>query len=170
MISKTPWVERKFNFDFPVTNFPIIVERLRGTVLRVEDMVKEIPEPRLINKPDGKWSLKEHIGHLIELEQLHDYRIDQFLNNEEVLKAADMSNRTTDDGKYNQKAIAFLLVKLKKVRSVFIAKIQDLTAEQLNRKALHPRLQQEVRLVDMAFFVSEHDDHHLATMRELLSE
>jgi hypothetical protein len=32
---------------------------------------------------------------------------------------------------------------------------------------VHPRLQQPMRVVDMAFFVAEHDDHHLARMTQL---
>ena len=40
MIKKTPWIERKFNFDFPVTHFPFIMERLRGAVMHSEDIVK----------------------------------------------------------------------------------------------------------------------------------
>jgi hypothetical protein len=36
------------------------------------------------------------------------------------------------------------------------------------RSALHPRLKTPMRLLDLAFFVAEHDDHHLATISELL--
>jgi hypothetical protein len=32
---------------------------------------------------------------------------------------------------------------------------------------VHPRLGTPMRLVDMMFFVAEHDDHHLATITEL---
>jgi hypothetical protein len=34
----------------------------------------------------------------------------------------------------------------------------------------HPRLKTPMRLVDHLYFVAEHDDHHLARIRELLSE
>jgi hypothetical protein len=33
---------------------------------------------------------------------------------------------------------------------------------------LHPRLKQPMRLVDHLYFVAEHDDHHLATIREMM--
>jgi len=36
------------------------------------------------------------------------------------------------------------------------------------RSALHPRLKTPMRLLDLAFFVAEHDDHHLATISELI--
>jgi hypothetical protein len=37
----------------------------------------------------------------------------------------------------------------------------------LSASAVHPRLQQPMRLVDMLYFVAEHDDHHLARMTAL---
>jgi hypothetical protein len=33
--------------------------------------------------------------------------------------------------------------------------------------ARHPRLGTPMRLIDLAYFVAEHDDHHLARLREL---
>ncbi len=37
-MQRTKWVERKFNFDFPVGLFPTILERLRGTSARLKEM------------------------------------------------------------------------------------------------------------------------------------
>jgi|GEM_PF-4393916 len=34
--------------------------------------------------------------------------------------------------------------------------------------ALHPRLKTPMRIVDLAYFVAEHDDHHLSRIRELV--
>ncbi len=33
---QTKWIERHFNFDFPVGMMPVIIERLRGTPSRIE--------------------------------------------------------------------------------------------------------------------------------------
>jgi hypothetical protein len=35
---------------------------------------------------------------------------------------------------------------------------------------LHPRLNQPMRVVDLLFFVAEHDDYHLARISELIRE
>jgi hypothetical protein len=40
--------------------------------------------------------------------------------------------------------------------------------DQLGLTAVHPRRQQPMRVIDMALFVADHDDHHLAKMTELL--
>ena len=79
MITQTPWTERNFEFNFPVGLFPVIVERLRGTLLQLETMVKNISDEKLSVKKDGKWSVKEVVGHLYDLEELWNGRINDFL-------------------------------------------------------------------------------------------
>lgn len=75
MITQTPWFDRKFDFNFPAGLFPIIVERLSGAIPRLEALVRNVPEEQLILKKDGKWSVKEVIGHLYDLEELWQGRI-----------------------------------------------------------------------------------------------
>jgi len=38
----------------------------------------------------------------------------------------------------------------------------------LERTARHPRLGTPMRLIDIAFFTAEHDDHHLSRITELM--
>ena len=40
MPNRVPWTERKFNFDFPADIFPELIERVRGTPARVEEIVR----------------------------------------------------------------------------------------------------------------------------------
>jgi hypothetical protein len=163
----TPWVERSFNFDFPVTHFPFIAERLRGTVPRIEELIAGLNEVQLSGRKDGKWSLKEHIGHLTDLEELHEARIDDFMNKAEVLRAADMSNKKTEAAHHNDVAVQVLLENFRDAREHFIKRLCE-NNPLLANSALHPRLKKQMRMVDMAFFVAEHDDHHLVLMRNSL--
>ena len=85
MITQTPWIERKFEFNFPVGLFPVIIERLRGALLQLETMVKDLPDEKLSAKKDGKWSVKEVVGHLYDLEELWNGRINDFLEQKQTL-------------------------------------------------------------------------------------
>jgi|SRR5271169_3406603 len=49
-----------------------------------------------------------------------------------------------------------------------LRKLEVLTEDEVARTALHPRLQQPMRLLDWAYFVAEHDDHHLALARQAI--
>jgi hypothetical protein len=161
-----PWTERVFNFDFPVGVFPGIVERLRGTPGRIAELVKSVPHDMLTRRPRGRWSVNEHIGHLIDLDELDHMRLDQFLARAATLSAADMSNRRTNEAGYNDVLTGTILDYLRARRADLVKRLEDLTDEQIARTALHPRLQVPMRVVDWAYFVAEHDDHHLARIRE----
>ena len=49
-----------------------------------------------------------------------------------------------------------------------VARLEDLDEAGVERSSQHPRLGQPMRVIDMAIFAAEHDDHHLARIGELL--
>jgi len=168
MITQTPWIERKFEFNFPVGLFPVIVERLRGTLLQLESTIKDIPDEKLSVKKDGKWSVKEVVGHLFDLEELWNGRINDFLEHKQTLRAADMSNAKTTAANHNSKPIDELLKQFIDARNKLITRVKDLDEATASLTALHPRLQTPMRLIDSLYFVAEHDDHELTKIRRLI--
>ena len=168
-MQRTKWIERKFNFDFPVGMFPVILERLRGTTARLKDMTALISEEYAEKKPEDKWSIKEHIGHLVDLENLHEGRIDDFLDRKSTLRAWDTTNAMTNNANHNSATIRDLIKKFSQKRKIFITRLEGLDDSTHEAKSIHPRLQVLMRPVDMAYFTAEHDDHHLTSIRELMS-
>ncbi len=122
----------------------------------------------LTHKPHGKWSILEHIGHLIDLEEVHEGRIDDFRRRLPVLRAADMKNKKTEDAGHNAKPLAALLHEFRESRTHFMNRLSNADDETVAFASRHPRLNQPMRMVDMAFFVAEHDDHHLTAIRLLI--
>jgi hypothetical protein len=169
MIAKIPWTERKFNFDFPVSHLPCIYVRLEGTSTRIAEYIKDLSEEELKLKPNGKWSVKEHIGHLIDLEELHEGRLEDYRNKVKVLRAADMQNTKTNAANHNAIPVTTLLNKFHETRMHFLNQLEAMDETALSQSALHPRLQQPMRVVDMAFFVAEHDDQHLVCIQEIFA-
>ena len=169
MIQRTPWIERRFNFDFPTGCLYNILERLRGSSVRITDMVCGMDDEVLIFKPSGKWSIKEHVGHLLELEHLHRHRIGQLAQKVDVLTPADMSNQKTEESDFNKIDLKQLITNFDQQRQLFISEILDLPEDILQHSALHERLNVKMRPIDVAYFTAEHDDHHLADIRNLVS-
>ena len=167
-IPQTPWFERKFEFNYHVGYFPVILERLRGTFPRIASLVEGEPDEKLIEKRNDSWTVKEHIGHLFDLEELWYSRIEDYLSGKSVLRAADLRNTKTHEANHNSKAIEHLLQQFSLARNKLTEKVSDIDEATALLTALHPRLQAPMRLIDSLFFVAEHDDHHLAKMRELL--
>ena len=161
------WVERNFQFDFPIEVFPCILERLRGTPSRVEEMIRSYAPGILTIRVGNSWSIQEQVGHLLDLDDLHEARLEDYVLNAKVLRLADMTNKKTSEGNHNAKLIDELLGSFRQARGRFVRRLEEMDDELLARIALHPRLQKPMRMVDMAFFVAEHDDHHLASITRL---
>ena len=164
-MTKIPsWIERTFDFDFPVTLYPNILARLRGTPARLEDAVRGLSREQLIAAPDGKWSIQENAGHLLDEEGLFARRLSAYLVGAETLPPAHYLDikLTHNDGD-----IAKILSDFRAVRGQQVEQLTNLDPGDFARSAWHPRLKVAMRLVDHLLFVAEHDDHHLARIWEL---
>jgi exonuclease I len=161
------WVEREFEFDLPVGLFPCVVERLRGTPARLEELTRGLSREELTAKPGRLWSIQEQAGHLWDLDELHEGRLEDYARGWEVLRAADMRNRKTEEAGHNAARLEDLLAAFRAARFRFVRRLESLTEAEVAASALHPRLQKQMRIIDMAYFTAEHDDHHLAAVSEL---
>ncbi len=162
------WTDRHFDFSFPVDLYPEMIERLRGTPARLEDLFKLVPDAVLSQREMERWSIKENAGHLLDLESLVSQRLDQYLAGVPALHAADMTNRKTFEASHNDAATGSILLEFRATRMALIERLDNLEPQDFSRVALHPRLNVPMRLVDMLFFQAEHDDYHLARISELL--
>lgn len=163
------WVDRQFNFDFPVEVYPELLERLRGTPARVADRLAGLPAGVLVRRPGRGWSIQEHVGHLADLDEgLFLPRVDEYELRVATLTAADMTNEATEAANHNARPFAAVLTELSAARGRALSRLESLAPETFLRTALHPRLGRRMRLVDMVFFHAEHDDYHLASVTTLL--
>lgn len=161
------WFERSFELTLPVGRFPLLLERLRGTPARVEERTRPLPQHVLTRRNENHWSVQEHVGHLLDLEPLWLRRIGQFLAGDANLVPADLTNRRTHEANHNARALADLLTAFRASRTQLVQVLATADDALLARTALHPRLGTPMRLIDLALFVAEHDDHHLAAITEL---
>jgi len=94
-------------------------------------------------------------------------RLDDFEAGRDALTAADMTNRKTHEANHNADTIANILAAFRKERMEFVRRLDAYDEAFVQRMALHPRLQTRIRVIDLVFFIAEHDDHHLARISEL---
>ncbi|HWS52541.1 MAG TPA: DinB family protein [Pyrinomonadaceae bacterium] len=167
-MERTKWVERRFEFNLPVGVFPCVLERLRGTPARLEELVRGLSPGALTRRAGGAWSIQEQVGHLLDLDELHEGRLEDYDRGLPELRPADMSNRKTHEAGHNSARLADLLAAFREARAGFVRRLEGMDEEGAARAALHPRLRQPMRVIDLALFVAEHDDHHLAGITEII--
>lgn len=161
------WFDRTFEHSLTPEAAPGVLARLRAAPGRLADAVDGLPEAVLTHRPGSRWSIQENVGHLLDLEPLLEQRLDDFDRSAAVLHAADIENRKTHEASHNRRSIDDLLSAFRRERLRVLARLERMTAADLARIARHPRLQRDMSVVDLCFFVAEHDDHHLATIREI---
>lgn len=165
----TPWFQRKFP-QLSKEFFPGLLERLAGTPVRIREKLADLPAPVLMHKPEEGWSILENLGHLTDLEPLWFGRIDDIRNDQRYLRSADLTNQKTHTANHNSQGLEKLLQAFEAHRSRLIEKLEGLEIADLDKRARHPRLDTPMTIVDLLFFVAEHDDHHLATCSMLIAQ
>ncbi|MBI4501085.1 MAG: DinB family protein [Gemmatimonadetes bacterium] len=163
------WFDRSFDFTIPPSLFPNILERLRGTPARLEDRTSLLAAEIVTRRDRDRWSIQENVGHLLDLEPLWLRRAEQIFAGETEMAPADLSNRRTHEANHNAGPLADLLREFRSARVQLVRLLARADEGTIVRTALHPRLRTPMRLVDLALFVAEHDDHHLATVTEILA-
>jgi hypothetical protein len=167
MVDRIEWFRRQFSFEFPAWMYANVLERVRGTPARLEDLVRGLPKEVLTRRDGDKWSIQEQAGHLLDLEPLGMARLDDYEDGRDALSAADTENRKTHEANHNAAGIADILAGFRREREEFVRRLDAYDEAFIQRTALHPRLSMHLRPIDLAFFIAEHDDHHLARISEL---
>jgi len=158
-----PWFERNLKFGDGPEMLPFFLERLGGTLIGLDQKVKGIDNKILSERINGKWSVKENIGHLAEIDEIANKRIDELTAGVAVLSPAVFEPRN-----YNSWPIEKVLDFFKRNRLNNLKKYQTLSHKQLKKSSLHPRLKVQMTPVDLAWFDAKHDDHHVVRINEIL--
>jgi hypothetical protein len=162
-MKKLLWFERQFTFGNPTGMLPFYIERLEGTIARIERKVKGVSEEILSTRLNNKWSIKENIGHLAEVDEVALRRIDEIISGTSILSPAVFEPKA-----YFEWPIHEVVNYFKEARNKNLQRYGSLTSDELERSSLHPRLNLLMTPVDLAWFDAEHDDHHLVSMNEIL--
>jgi uncharacterized damage-inducible protein DinB len=164
-MSASKWFERKFDFSFDVDEYTGIYQRLQQAPAALADILFNIPDDILSHQPDGKWSVKEHTGHLCVLEPLWRARIHDILEKKPILTPTDLNNTATSEAGFNRFSIAALLQKFEDERKETIKLLDSINVKGHDGTSLHPRMQQPMRIIDIMYFTAEHDDHHVGVIQ-----
>ena len=134
----------------------------------MEEAVGPLP-PALLRKRNAEtWSIQQHVGHLADLEALFTSRLDDYDEGATTLRPADMTNQETNEANHNARKTSEVLAGFRLLPEQFVTRVESLDAAYLARLAMHPRPHVPMRVVDTMPFHAEHNDHHLARIREVI--
>lgn len=164
-----PWTQRTLPFGRPVEEVPVLLERIRGTHARIAEILRDHPLERLHLRVEGRWSVLEHAAHLITLQDRFEPRADDFEHLRERLCEIRLEGQDAELGRHRVRRIGDVLEEFRLKRMAFGRRIEGFNARVNEHVAIHPCKGRPMRVADMLLWIAEHDDHHLATMRALMS-
>jgi uncharacterized damage-inducible protein DinB len=162
------WFDREFDCWFGPEYLPGLIERLRETPNWIDEKIDSVSDSVLIEQVNGKWSVKQNIGHLTTLEPLWRQRIKDIVGGQKTLTPADLTNKATEEADFNSADIDKLMLDFRKERSRLISMFENISDADLEKRSKHPRLNQPMRISDHAFFIAEHDVHHIVLINRIL--
>ena len=168
-MQQVKWFERRFEFTTNPASFKSMVERMAGAPRLLQETISRNFEVVCNRKPDGKWSVKEHLGHLSVLEPVWRLRFWDILEEKPVMEAADLSNKATHEAAFNKQSIETLCSMFHEERSKTLDLLTGFSHHDLQKSSMHPRLKQQMTCCDLILFIAEHDLHHLNQINNLLN-
>jgi uncharacterized damage-inducible protein DinB len=163
------WAERKFMFGHPPWMLTDFIERLRGVLPRLDVLVSGLDDELAHRQVDGKWSIAQNIGHLSDVEELWQERLEDLRAGRKTYSPAVGARFQELARRHQDRPLDETLMEFRSRRSHLIGALAGASPELQRAAAFHERLQVSMRLVDCAQFYAEHDDHHLIRIRRLRS-
>jgi hypothetical protein len=163
------WAQRKFTFGHPPWMLTDFIERLRGVLPRLDVLVVGLDDDRAHRQVDGKWSIAQNIGHLSDVEELWQNRLEDLRAGRKTYSPAVGARFQELARRHQDRPVSETLKEFSNRRSRLIEALADASPDLQRAAAFHERLQISMRLVDCAQFYAEHDDHHLIRIRRLRS-
>jgi GrpB-like predicted nucleotidyltransferase (UPF0157 family)/uncharacterized damage-inducible protein DinB len=162
------WPQRPFAFGHPPWMLDDFTERLRGLVPRVRALLEGVDEETARRRHEGSWSIAQNVGHLADVEDLWQERLEDLRRGREVYAPADPARFRRAAERHQTRTLTEIVAELAGRRERLTAALDEASPALRRAHAFHERLQCRMRLSDCAQFYAEHDDHHLLRVRFLL--
>jgi hypothetical protein len=166
---RPPWAQRTFSFSHPPWMIADFIERLRGVLPRLDALLVGLDGDRAHRQLEGKWSIAQNIGHLSDVEELWQERLEDLRQGKKTYTPAAPARFQALATRHQDRSVLETMQEFRSRRSRLIDALAEASPDLQRAAAFHERLQVPMRLVDCAQFCAEHDDHHLIRIRRLLT-
>jgi len=127
-------------------------------------LIKSIPEARgEFRYAEGKWSIKEVIGHVIDSERVFAYRALRFARGDATPLAGFEQDDYVRGAKFDKRSLGDLASEYEHVRRATISLFANLDEAAWNRRGTANNNESSVRA--LAFIIAGHERHHVEILQ-----
>ena len=142
-----------------------IGERLADQLREVEQMFETVTDQdALFRYSEGKWSIKEVLGHLCDAERIFSYRLLRIGRGDSTPLPGFDENAYTPAGRFDDRPLPMLLTEFRALRMSTQALIEGLPPEAWERWG--EASDNPVTSRALAYIIVGHVAHHLGVLRE----
>ena len=142
-----------------------IFDKLASQPTTLKDLVTAMPEEQgKYRYAEGKWSIKEVLGHLIDGERMFAYRLFRISRGDETPIEGFEQDGYIENAHSDSRSFADLLEEFSLLRRANMIFFNNLTDDAWSRSGIANNVRISVRA--LAYIMAGHIDHHLAVLRE----
>jgi hypothetical protein len=142
-----------------------IIEVLENQGTASEKFLKTFTEKQgNYSYADGKWTMKEVLGHVIDTEKIMAYRALAFARGEKQSLPGFEQDDYVAESNFNNRSLADLINEFLTVRDSNIILFKSFDEEILNRRGIAS--ESEVTVLALIYIIAGHEKHHMKILRK----
>ena len=141
-----------------------ITETLRGQMTDTLNLLAGLTEEQSLHRyADGKWSIKEVIGHIIDCERIFAYRALRLARNDQTPLSGFEQDDYVTNGGFDHRPLSDLAKEYEHVREATVDLFEGLGQEAWERRGKANDVEVSVRAI--AWIISGHELHHKGVIK-----
>ena len=142
-----------------------VIKALEDQLYLTNTFFKAIPADKIDYRyAEGKWSIKEIVGHLIDNERIMSYRSLSISRNETQSLPGFDENDYMRESNYSKRNYYDIVDELRKVRESNLPMFKSFSEEILDRRGVANNSEVTVRA--LLFIIAGHEIHHINIVKE----
>ncbi len=142
-----------------------ILSALQNQIKQTSELLAKIPEEKgTYAYAEGKWSIKELIGHLIDTERIMAYRALRFSRNDLIEIEGFEQNDYIENSDFNSCKLTDLAKEFELIRHANILMFKNLAQEAWNKTGVASG--NPVSVKALAHIIAGHELHHIKILKE----
>ena len=142
-----------------------MLDALRGASKTMSSVLKSIPESKGDYRyAEGKWSIKESLVHIMDVERVMAYRAMRFARNDKTDLPGFDENAYAPESNVGASTIADLAGEMERLRLSTIDLFGSFSSEMLNREGTANK--NKISVLNLGYIIAGHDIHHQKLLLE----
>ncbi|MCW3085899.1 MAG: hypothetical protein JWP12_3265 [Bacteroidetes bacterium] len=141
-----------------------VLKALKDQVMDIQALVSGIPEDKEeYAYAEGKWTIKEVLGHIIDTERIMSYRALRFARKDKTELNSFDENLFVANAKFNKQSLYNLAHEFAIVREANLALWKQFEEEEMSQTGIANKNEMSVRAI--LFMIAGHTTHHMNVIR-----